>query len=154
MTAEGRRALVRGVVQGVGFRPFVYRIAHERGLAGSVRNLGDAGVEILIEGPSDSIQSFLTALETETPPLARIDNIELTPIEPSGALAFAILPSTDSGAGAGQLPPDVATCDACVSEILGSSRFKGYWATSCTDCGPRFTVIESLPYDRPRTSMS
>lgn len=154
MTAEGCRVLVRGVVQGVGFRPFVYRIAHERGLAGSVRNLGDAGVEILIEGSSETVQSFLSALKRETPPLARIDGIELTSIEPSGAPAFAILPSTEEGAGAGQLPPDVATCDACVSEILGSSRFNGYWATSCTDCGPRFTVIEELPYDRPRTSMS
>lgn len=154
MTTEGCRALVRGVVQGVGFRPFVYRIAHERDLAGSVRNLGDAGVEILVEGPTESVLSFLDALRTEVPPLARIDDIDVTPIDPTGASEFAILPSIEGGSGAGQLPPDVATCDACVSEILGPSRFRGYWATSCTDCGPRFTVIEALPYDRPRTSMS
>ncbi|MBU1048823.1 carbamoyltransferase HypF [Candidatus Bipolaricaulota bacterium] len=154
MAAEGRRLLVSGVVQGVGFRPFIYRIAQQRGLAGTVRNLGDAGVEILVEGSADAIQSFLQALADETPPLARIDEIKQFSIVPTGACAFVILPSTEEGAGAGQLPPDVAICDACVSEVLGPSRFQGYWATSCTDCGPRFTVIEALPYDRPRTSMS
>ncbi|MCK5827126.1 carbamoyltransferase HypF [Candidatus Bipolaricaulota bacterium] len=154
MTIDARRARVRGVVQGVGFRPFIYRIAHERSLCGSVRNLGDAGVEILVEGPTDAVQSFLDALQSEAPPLARIDGVDLSPSHPTGASEFAILPSTQGGAGAGQLPPDVATCDACVAEILGTGRFSGYWATSCTDCGPRFTVIEGLPYDRPQTSMS
>ncbi len=154
MAIEASRILVSGVVQGVGFRPFVYRIAHEHGLVGSVRNLGDAGVEIHVEGPSEAIRSFLECLKTQTPPLARIDAIKQESCQPLGVESFAILPSTNEGAGAGQLPPDVATCPACVDEILGSSRFQGYWATSCTDCGPRFTVIESLPYDRPRTSMS
>ena len=154
MTTIARRILVRGVVQGVGFRPFVYRIAHERLLAGSVRNLGDAGVEILVEGPSESVRSFLDALETEVPPLARIDGMETVEAEAAGSDEFVILPSSHTGSSGGELPPDVATCDACVAEILEPSRFRGYWATSCTDCGPRFTVIESLPYDRPRTSMS
>lgn len=154
MTTEARYALVRGVVQGVGFRPFVYRIAHERGLAGSVRNLGDAGVEILVEGPGEAVQSFLDALHSEAPLLARIDGIDVSPVEPTGVSEFAILPSTQAGEGGGQLPPDVASCAACVAEILGTERFGGYWATSCTDCGPRFTVIEGLPYDRPQTSMS
>ncbi len=154
MKIESRRVLVRGVVQGVGFRPFVYRIAHDRNLGGSVRNLGDAGVEVVVEGPSQELQFFVTALKTEAPPLSRIDDIDVSRSEPTGTEEFVILPSTQEGSGGGQLPPDVATCDACVSDILGSSRFRGYWATSCTDCGPRFTVIESLPYDRPRTSMS
>ena len=154
MTGGGRRVRVRGVVQGVGFRPFVYRIAHRHGLVGSVRNLGDAGVEILIGGSADAIEGFLNALATEAPPLARIDALEVEAADEVDGDTFVILPSTDTGDGAGQLPPDVATCDACVAEILGGSRFHGYWATSCTDCGPRFTVIESLPYDRPRTSMS
>ena len=154
MTWECRHILVRGVVQGVGFRPFVYRIAHERQLAGSVRNLGDAGVEILIEGPDSVVAEFLDALRMQVPPLARIDGMDIRLSEPSESIEFVILPSTQDGGGAGQLPPDVATCDACVAEILEPSRFTGYWATSCTDCGPRFTVIESLPYDRPRTSMS
>jgi len=154
MRIESRRVLVRGVVQGVGFRPFVYRIAHEGKLAGFVRNLGDAGVEIVVEGPSQTVQSFLAALKTEAPPLSRIDDVDVSRSEPTGTAAFVILPSTQEGTDGGQLPPDVATCDACIAEILGPSRFRGYWATSCTDCGPRFTVIESLPYDRPRTSMS
>ena len=154
MRIESRRILVSGVVQGVGFRPFAYRIAHEHSIAGSVRNLGDAGVEIVVEGSSQAIQAFLTALDSQAPPLSRIDGIEVSWSEPTGTAKFAILPSIQDGASGGQLPPDVATCEACVSEILGSSRFHGYWATSCTDCGPRFTVIESLPYDRPRTSMS
>jgi len=154
MTIESRRILVSGVVQGVGFRPFVYRIAHELSLAGSVRNLGDAGVEIVVEGSSQVIQAFLKALRSEAPPLSRIDDIKVSRAEPTGSAEFVILPSTQEGTGGGQLPPDVATCEACVSEILRSSRFQGYWATSCTDCGPRFTLIESLPYDRPRTSMS
>ncbi len=154
MTTGGQRVRVRGVVQGVGFRPFVYRIAHRYGLVGSVRNLGDAGVEILVGGNADAIEGFLNALGTEMPPLARIDALEVAAADDVDGDAFVILPSTEAGQGAGQLPPDVATCDACVAEILGESRFHGYWATSCTDCGPRFTVIESLPYDRPRTSMS
>lgn len=154
MATDSIRLIVRGVVQGVGFRPFVYRIAIDRNLAGSVRNLGSAGVEILVEGPSPALQSFLTALRTEQPPLCRIDDIEVSPSEPTGAAAFVILPSSPTGDSGGQLPPDVAVCDACVADIIGASRFHGYWATSCTDCGPRFTVIESLPYDRPRTSMS
>ena len=154
MTADGRRILVRGVVQGVGFRPFVYRMARRHGLVGSVRNLGDAGVEILIAGSEMAIDDFLSALTREAPPLARIDALEIEARNDVGEEAFVILQSADSGDGAGQLPPDVATCDACVSEILGESRFHGYWATSCTDCGPRFTVIDALPYDRPRTSMS
>jgi len=153
MTIESRRVLVRGVVQGVGFRPFVYRIARCRNLSGSVRNLGDAGVKIVVEGSSQAIQSFLTALNADAPPLCRIHDIDVCRLKPTGNTEFVILPSTQEGTGGGQLPPDVATCDACVSEILESSRFQGYWATSCTDCGPRFTVIESLPYDRPRTSM-
>ncbi len=153
MTRIARHILVQGVVQGVGFRPFIYRIAVQRELVGSVRNLGDAGVEIHIEGSPSAVAAFLRALEVETPPLARIDQLQVEGEEPTKADAFRILSSSDEGEGGGQLPPDVAICDTCVEEILGESRFQGYWATSCTDCGPRFTVIESLPYDRPRTSM-
>jgi len=153
MTAERRRIRVRGVVQGVGFRPFIYRSAVGLELAGSVRNLGDAGVEIFVEGPASDLETFLSKLKASAPTLARIDAVDVEVVESEGACTFEILPSVEGGTGGGSLPPDVATCDACVAEILGDSRFKGYWATSCTDCGPRFTVIESLPYDRPRTSM-
>jgi hydrogenase maturation protein HypF len=108
----------------------------------------------VVEGASETVRSFLIALRIEAPLLARIDGIAVSRCEPTGTAEFVILPSTQEESNGGQLPPDVATCEACVAEILGPSRFQGYWATSCTDCGPRFTVIESLPYDRPRTSMS
>jgi len=146
MSLQRKRLLVRGVVQGVGFRPFIYRIATGNRLGGSVRNRGDAG--------ADSLGAFLVELERDLPPLARITSVDLSEQEPIGETEFVILPSTEEGERGGTLPPDVAICDACVAEILGGSRFTGYWATSCTDCGPRFTVIESLPYDRPRTSMA
>ena len=154
MNTECRRIWVRGVVQGVGFRPFIFRTAVELGLAGSVRNLGDAGVEIFVEGRLADLDSFVRELREKPPALAVIDSIDVEPVAPLGLEAFEILGSTVGGSGGGSLPPDVATCDACIEEILGTSRFHGYWATSCTDCGPRFTVIESLPYDRPRTAMN
>jgi hydrogenase maturation protein HypF len=153
MSVLRKRLLVQGVVQGVGFRPFVYRIATRNRLGGSVRNRSDAGVEIFVEGETDSIDSFVFQLERDLPPLARIVSVEVSDREPTGETRFAILPSIEGGERSAVLPSDVATCAACVAEILGESRFAGYWATSCTDCGPRFTVIESLPFDRPRTSM-
>ncbi len=153
MSSRRKRLLVQGVVQGVGFRPFVYRAATANRLAGSVRNRGDAGVEILLEGEPAAIDAFLRELGRDLPPLARIASIDAEELDPIGETDFVILPSTEEGERSGILPPDVAICDACVAEVLGASRFSGYWATSCTDCGPRFTVIESLPYDRPKTSM-
>ncbi|MBN1859816.1 carbamoyltransferase HypF [Candidatus Bipolaricaulota bacterium] len=158
---DRRRLLVQGVVQGVGFRPFVFRLATSLHLAGSVRNLGDAGVEILIEGPCETLNQFSARLQSELPTLARIDSLVCEggyPIEAGNGARFEILPSGgdhDVQRGSGSLPPDVAVCDACLAELLGSgsSRYRGYWATTCTDCGPRFTVIEDLPYDRPQTTM-
>lgn len=153
MKIERVRVLVNGVVQGVGFRPFVYRLAHECQLAGTVRNRGDAGVEIELEGANNAIRAFTQGLSTQAPPLARIDSVAIESLVPQQSETFEILPSTEDGSGSGLLPPDIAICDACVSELLGDSRFHGYWATSCTDCGPRFTVIDGLPYDRPKTTM-
>ncbi len=148
------RVHVSGTVQGVGFRPFVYRIAVQRGLSGYVRNLGDAGVEIEVEGSRDVLDDFLRALREEAPPLAEISGIAVAEIPPNGERAFRILKSREGGDGGGTIPPDIATCERCLADIDDpKSRYHGYWGTSCTDCGPRFTVIESLPYDRPRTSM-
>jgi len=152
MGIERRRLRIRGVVQGVGFRPFVYRTAVEKGLAGSVRNLGDAGVEVFIEGEAEELDSFIAAL-SDPPPLARIESISVEVRSPIGETGFSIVGSSEKGKRGGLIPADTAICDRCVADILGDSRYHGYWATSCTDCGPRFTVIESLPYDRPRTSM-
>ncbi len=148
-----RKILVQGTVQGVGFRPFVYRTALHHGLAGFVRNLGDAGVEIEVEGQPHKIEQFVDDLLHRAPPLARVAHVEQYDLVPLGKETFQILPSKDGGEGQGTIPPDVATCSACVEDIFSpQSRFHRYWATSCTDCGPRFTVIEGLPYDRPRTA--
>ncbi len=144
---------VEGTVQGVGFRPFVYRIAMRNGLSGYVRNLGEAGVEVEVEGSYEGLNRFLSALYEEKPPLAEITGVHIRELTPLGEVGFKILPSRDGGEGAGLIPPDTATCDHCLQDIENpQSRFHGYWATSCTDCGPRFTVVESLPYDRPRTA--
>ncbi len=148
------RISVNGTVQGVGFRPFVYRSAVRCALAGHVRNLGDAGVEIEVEGEAEAVEAFLTALREEAPPLAAIETVGVEALAPRGTTTFSIIPSGGDGGGGGTLPPDVATCDPCLHDIEDpESRYGGYWATSCTDCGPRFTVIEGLPYDRPTTSM-
>ncbi len=153
MPIERRRLIVKGVVQGVGFRPFVWRLATGLRLGGWVSNRGDAGVEIQVEGETAAVATFLRALREDLPPLARVASIEMCSVTPSGETAFSIAASREGGAGAGSIPPDVAVCDHCVEDLLGQTRYHGYWATTCTDCGPRFTVIESLPYDRPRTSM-
>jgi len=156
-TRERLRITINGIVQGVGFRPFVYRLAVQRGLAGTVKNLGDAGVEILVEGPRDQLERFLTELERRKPPLAKIDRLEVErlPLEVEGALrGFKIEPSGAGGSGTGTIPPDVAICEECLADIRGDGRYRGYWATSCTNCGPRFTTIRGLPYDRPRTSFA
>ncbi|MEW5825760.1 MAG: carbamoyltransferase HypF, partial [Candidatus Bipolaricaulota bacterium] len=151
---QRKRLLVSGTVQGVGFRPFVYRIAHEYGVGGSVRNLGTAGVEILVEGTAERVAEFAEALRDRAPQLARIASVVAEELPPIGQTAFSIVPSAEGGdEGGGALPPDTAICSVCVADVRGETRFHGYWATSCTDCGPRFTVIEGLPYDRPLTSM-
>jgi len=153
MVRERRRLRVQGVVQGVGFRPFVYRTAVGLGLAGSVRNLGDAGVEIFAEGTAKELDAFVVALRESAPPLARVASIDIERCDPTGATAFVIASSKPGGAGHGSIPPDTALCASCIADILAETRFRGYWATTCTDCGPRYTVIEGLPYDRPKTSM-
>lgn len=140
---------VRGVVQGVGFRPFVYAEAVRLGLSGTVKNLGSE-VEVRVAG--DRIDELVESLR-RGPPLARIDSVAVRPLDGTVPDTFAILPSAE-GARTGLIPPDVATCDRCLDEIESrSSRYHRYWATSCVDCGPRYSIIRDLPYDRPRTSM-
>jgi hydrogenase maturation protein HypF len=153
MGSVRRRLSVKGVVQGVGFRPFVYRLAKEFQLGGSVCNLGDAGVEILLEGSREAFDAFMGGLRDRLPPLAELAEVRVEELEPIGEREFRIVPSREGGRSAGAIPPDVSICPACIEEIRTHTRFRGYWATSCTDCGPRFTVIEGLPYDRPLTSM-
>ncbi|MFB6162228.1 MAG: carbamoyltransferase HypF [Halococcoides sp.] len=151
------RALVSitGVVQGVGFRPFVARTAADRELAGQVHNTGDGRVEIALEGPRRTVVAAIERIREDPPPLARIDTCTVDWVEPTDDDAFEIVDSTDESGGAGAIPPDTATCEACMADVRDpESRYAGYWATSCVDCGPRFTVIEGLPYDRPRTTMA
>ena len=149
MTAK--KILTQGIVQGVGFRPYVYRLATELELKGYVRNLGNV-VEIILEG--DNINLFIERLPKELPPIAKINNMKVEEIEKSNYDNFKIIESGDSYSGISVIPPDIAICDACLSEIRNPNdrRYK-YPFNACTDCGPRFTVIESVPYDRIRTSM-
>ncbi len=141
-----------GVVQGVGFRPFVHRLAARNDLAGWVRNeSGEVFVEV--EGQARAVEAFIQALRTEAPVLARIDSVETELVAPRGAAGFRVL---ESLATEGRLPvsPDVATCAACRSELFDpADRRSGYPFITCTDCGPRYTVIETMPYDRVRTAM-
>lgn len=149
-----RKLLVNGVVQAVGFRPFIYRTAANNGLDGWVKNLGDAGVEILLQGRRVDVQSFQNDLQEKTPPLAEIDSVETRKVDPDPDIdKFKIKSSTSGSSGSGTIPPDIATCDECLDDVFGDTRYKGYWATSCVNCGPRFSVIRELPYDRDKTSM-
>jgi hydrogenase maturation protein HypF len=149
MTAK--KILTQGIVQGVGFRPYVYRLATSLGLKGYVRNLGNV-VEIILEG--DKIELFIGRLQNELPPIARIDSIKVIDIDESNYDDFKIIESSDSYSGLSVIPPDIAICDSCLEEIRNPSdrRYK-YPFNACTDCGPRFTVIDSVPYDRDKTSM-
>ncbi|WGI16723.1 carbamoyltransferase HypF [Methanonatronarchaeum sp. AMET-Sl] len=146
--------LVDGVVQGVGFRPFVYRSAVALGLDGFVRNLGAMGVEVVVEGERAEIESFIDCLRSDGPPLSDVREVEVSWGGVEGLSGFDIAGSSGEGSGAGVVPPDTAVCGDCLDDIRGGGRFGGYWATSCVNCGPRFTVVEDLPYDRENTSMS
>jgi hydrogenase maturation protein HypF len=143
-----------GVVQGVGFRPFIYKLALEYNLKGWVHNTSE-GVEIEVEGEFKSIKQFIRNLHPKAPPLARIERIKIDYRTPAGYEKFEIRNSIAGEEGQYQLiSPDIATCDACLKEILDPhNRRYRYPFTNCTNCGPRFTIIESLPYDRPRTTM-
>ena len=145
---------VHGVVQGVGFRPFVYGLATRLGLAGWVRNTS-SGVEILIEGPAEALDRFRDDLASQAPPLARIERIAAEPRSPDGLQAFDIRHS-QAESGAYQLvSPDIAICDECRRELFDPTdrRFR-YPFINCTNCGPRFTIIRDIPYDRPLTTMA
>ena len=152
-TISGARVAITGVAQGVGFRPFVHRLALRNGLAGWVRNEA-GGVEIAVEGNADAIDAFVIALEAEAPPLARLDTVRVEPVPPTGLVEFTIAVSADDPNRRQPVSPDVALCAACASDLDDpADRRYRYPFTTCTDCGPRFTIIEAMPYDRERTSM-
>ncbi len=153
MRAEIR---VSGIVQGVGFRPFVYRAGVENRLTGYVRNRGDAFVEIVVEGKDADVKAFLRDLKGKKPPLARIHDVKTKFSEGKNEFdRFSILKSSGEAAFSGSvIPPDVSICEACLCELRDSGdRRQDYFFITCTDCGPRYTIIEDLPYDRPNTTM-
>jgi hydrogenase maturation protein HypF len=145
---------VRGTVQGVGFRPAVYRLARDLGLQGFVRN--DAvGVWIEVEGGADFLARFEERLAGSAPPLARIESAEVVSLPPLGGEGFVIAPSGERREVRAIIPPDAPTCDRCLAELFdpGDRRFR-YPFINCTDCGPRYTIVREVPYDRAKTTMA
>ena len=153
MPTERRKISVRGIVQGVGFRPFVYRLAKERSLTGFVANTSD-GVAIEAQGQVGQLEDFLVALREAAPPLAQVSEIVAVPIPLGDDGDFALRYSTASGPVATLISPDVAVCEDCLAEFFTPTdrRFR-YPFINCTNCGPRYTIVERIPYDRPHTTM-
>lgn len=150
------RFTVTGVVQGVGFRPFVHRIATDLGLSGFVGN-DSAAVFVEVQGPGAGIEEFGRRLRAQAPPLARISSLVAARIDTNGAdpVDFRIVESRTVDGAATPIPPDIAVCDDCIAELFdpGDRRYRHPFVT-CTNCGPRFTIIRGLPYDRPATTMA
>ncbi|HEU4405967.1 MAG TPA: carbamoyltransferase HypF [Polyangiaceae bacterium] len=154
MSVVRRVITARGVVQGVGFRPFVYQTAVALGLGGTVRN-GPEGVRIDVEGDPGAVDRLLSALREGAPPLARVERLDVDEAAPTGATAFAIAPSDGARPRDARPPADVAPCDSCRRELAdpGDRRHR-YPFINCTSCGPRYTIVRGLPYDRARTTMA
>jgi len=152
--AVRRRIEVAGIVQGVGFRPYVYRLANERGLAGNIANTA-SGVVIEIQGPAEAVEDFLAQLPREAPPLARVTEVTVCDVPTNGDTEFHILPSRAGEERRTLISPDVAICADCLRELFDpADRRYLYPFINCTNCGPRFTIVRDVPYDRPRTSMA
>lgn len=152
-TPRAFRILARGTVQGVGFRPFIYRLATRYGFKGYVRNVGQ-GVEIYLEGSGENFKKFMLSLRQELPPLARLESLEWLETAPLNFNEFTIDRSRQEEAFV-FISPDIGTCSECLKEIEteGERRY-GYPFTNCTNCGPRYTIVKSLPYDRASTTMA
>ncbi len=144
---------VNGIVQGVGFRPFIYNIARSHHIAGFVTNT-ESGVEIQAEGEEQNVYAFLNSIKTDAPPLSIILEVKEIALPKQNDSDFVIKPSEKSDSVSTYIPPDTATCDDCIQDIKDpNNRRYRYPFTNCTNCGPRYTIIENLPYDRPETSM-
>lgn len=152
---KGVELQVQGIVQGVGFRPFIYNLASQLKISGTVSNTS-AGVFIQAVATADLLDSFIEKIRTEAPPLAEINSIDVLPLDPKKVTNsdFVILKSTSETTANTAIPPDIALCDDCLEELLSpEDRRYGYPFINCTNCGPRFTIVETIPYDRPKTSM-
>jgi hydrogenase maturation protein HypF len=153
-TIRGAAIHIGGIVQGVGFRPFVYNLATRYGLVGWVRNTS-AGVDIAVDGPAAALESFIQGLRDEAPPLSRIDDFTASYARPGGFTQFEILHSESIPDAFQPISPDVAICADCLRELFDpQDRRYRYPFINCTNCGPRFTIIQDIPYDRPKTTMS
>jgi hydrogenase maturation protein HypF len=148
------RARVEGTVQGVGFRPYVYRLAGELGVAGHVLN-DSRGVVVEVEAPAETVDRFLARLVADAPPLAHVERVVPELVEETGETGFAIRASSGRGEPDAAVTPDSATCPDCLAELFdpGDRRFR-YPFINCTNCGPRFTIVRAVPYDRPNTTMA
>src|SRR5580704_9193565 len=149
-----RQIQISGIVQGVGFRPFVYKLAQELRLHGYVLN-SSAGVTIEVEGADAQLECFVRRLRNEAPPLAQIENVTIRTVAPAGYSCFAIRESVDEPGKLAPVSPDVSTCDDCLRDFRSAgNRRHGYPFTNCTNCGPRYTITRKIPYDRPLTTMA
>ena len=154
MEEAGLRIHITGIVQGVGFRPFVYGLATRLAIKGWVRNTS-AGVEIEVDGDLPALDEFIRALRTEVPPLAQIDELEIEQTCANGFVNFAIIESEAIQDAFQPVSPDVCVCPDCLRELFDpKDRRYRYPFINCTNCGPRFTIIQDIPYDRPNTTMS
>jgi hydrogenase maturation protein HypF len=150
----GRRIEIRGIVQGVGFRPWIYRLAVDEGVVGFVRNSGD-GVRMEVFGSDEMLDRFVRRLETSVPPAAAIHEICTTAIPAAALESFSILTSDEQVERRVSIPPDLPTCAACLSELFDpADRRYRYPFINCTQCGPRFTIAQDTPYDRATTTMA
>ncbi|HEY1733830.1 MAG TPA: acylphosphatase, partial [Acidimicrobiales bacterium] len=153
------RLRVTGTVQGVGYRPFVYRHAMRLGLSGSVRN-DSAGVLVDVQGPAAAVEELRRLLVDEAPPLARVTGVTASALpvrdgQEAAAGRFVIAPSAGGGVADVAVSVDTGTCEACLAEVDDpTDRRYGYPFTNCTDCGPRYTIVVAVPYDRPATTMA
>ncbi len=152
--SHGVRIHIDGVVQGVGFRPFVFNLAKRLALYGWVQNTS-GGVDIEADGSSEVLDQFINILQTEAPPLSSIDNIKTTFIPAQGFKKFEIIHSTPIEGAFQPISPDVSICSDCMRELSNSQdrRFR-YPFINCTNCGPRYSIIKDIPYDRPNTTMA
>ena len=154
MAPRALEITARGVVQGVGFRPFVHRLASRCGLSGWVTNT-PGSVVARVEGEPEAVARFRAHFRAEAPPAARITRLSFRAVDPSGVAGFMIRRSRREGIALSTIPPDIATCPDCLRELSDpGDRRHAYPFTNCTGCGPRFTIVASLPYDRERTSMA
>ena len=154
MNVSGLKIYVRGIVQGVGFRPFVYHLATRMHLTGWVRNTS-SGVEIEVNGPEAMLQAFVKAIRSEAPPLARIDALVSHPVSPNGLKRFEIQSSQPQPGEFLPVSPDISICSDCQRELFDPhDRRYRYPFINCTNCGPRYTIIKDIPYDRPNTTMA